>query len=175
VAGPKVLREYFFASVMLSFGLVLDYLCAIYFGGWLANSNFLTLLFAIACGIGSVFLIVLGLGGLLSRHGRETRLLEDRIVVPGELRFEKAETVIPLAMVWRLYSNLKNDFPTMFLVWKDEKDRCRCTMVDKVEVKDLQAMVARLGERIAVDTDSYAVVDSVSRDVRTGLGCEPAW
>ena len=175
MARPKVLREYFFAAVMLSFGLVLDYLCAIYFGGWLANSNILTLLFAIACGIGSVFLIMLGLGGLLTRHGREARFLEDRIVVPGELRFEKAQTEIPLARVWRLYSNLKNDFPTMFLVWKDEKDRCRCTMVDKVEVGDLQAMVAMLGERIQVDTDSYAVVDSVNSDVLAGLGCKPSW
>jgi hypothetical protein len=175
VADKHVLHEYFFASVIVSLGLVLDYICAIVFGGWLANSNPLTLIAAIVCGSFSVFLIMLGLTGFLMDYGRELCVLEDRIIVPSDYKFDSSRTEIPLGRIWRFYSNLKNDFPAMFLVWKDDKDQCRCTLVDKEEVRDLQALIARLGERVPVDTDSYAVADSVKNDVRAKLGCEPAW
>jgi hypothetical protein len=167
--------EYAVAMILLSFGLLLEYICAITFGGWLDSSNALTLVLSITCGFGAVFFIMIGLTGFLIRYDRQTRILDDRIIVPSEYRFDKSETEIPLGRVWRLYSNLKNDFPAVFVVWRDDRERCRCTRFDKAELPDFPSEVARLGERIPVDTDSYAVADLVRKQVRANLGCEPAW
>jgi len=167
--------DYVLASILLAAGLLLDYVCAISFASWLANSNYLTLALAIVCGLAAVFFIMLGLTFFLIRWDREALILDDRIVVPSEYKFDRSETVIPLGRIWKLYSNLKNDFPAVFVVWRDDRDRCRCTMFDKEEVGDFPAQVAQLGERIPVDTESYAIADFVRKEVREKAGCEPAW
>lgn len=166
--------NYILASMVLSAGLFVDYICVLDFGAWLAAPDPMTLFWTVVFGLLAVVLIAVGLAGFLMRYDREARFLEDRIVLPSGWKFEKDETVIPLGRVWKFYSNLKNDFPAVFVVWRDERDRCRWTTFDKEEVEDFPARVARLGERIPVDNENYAIAEFVRKDVRASLGCEPA-
>jgi hypothetical protein len=163
------------ASIVLSAGLLLDYVCTIAFGGWLASSNLGTFAFAVACGFFSVFLLTLGLAGFLHRPVQDIRVLEDRFVLKSEWRFDDRETVIPFQKVWKLYANLKNDFPACFIVWRDEQNRCRAMYFDKEELPDFPSEVTRLGERITVDTESFAFADFVRKDVLEKMGCKPSW
>jgi len=175
VHGKTPIGEYIPASMALSLGLFLDYLCVIFFGGWLASSNPMALLSAILLGSASVLLLCLGLIGVLQRPWRDVRFFEDMIVFRSEWRFDGRQTVIPMEKVWRLYSNLKNDFPAFILVWRDEQDRCRCNLFDKQDILDFPSEVAGLKERVSVDVDSYAITSFVNDEVKNALGCEPAW
>jgi hypothetical protein len=133
------------------------------------------LLSTFLCGFFSVFFISLGLSGFLLRPGREARVLVDRIILQSEWRFDNHETVIPLQRVWKFYANLKNDFPWCFIVWRDEKDRCKLIGFDKEDIPDFHCEVSRLKERVTVDTESYAIASFVRQDVKEKLGCKPAW
>jgi len=175
MSGRSSFGDYVLASFIIAAGLFIDYMCVIAFEGWLSTSNPWTLATAFACGLISVFLFVWGLTGFLLRPAREARVVEDKLVLQSEWRFDAHETVIPLQRVWKFYANLTNDFPYCFVVWKDEKDRCHLTGFDKEDLPDFQSEVAKLKDRIPVDTESYAIATFVRKDMKEQLGCEPAW
>lgn len=174
MAERFVLGNYFIASIVMAAGLFVYYFFLTGVRTSLASPNPMALFWILLTGLIAAICFVVGLTGFLLRYDREARFLEDRIVLPSEWKFEKGETVIPLARVWKFYSNLKNDFPCVMVVWKDEQGRCRWTMFDKDEVEDFPDRVANLGERIPVDTESYAIAEFVRKDVRANLGCELA-
>lgn len=156
-------------------GLFLDYMCAIFFGGWLATRNPAALFAVLLFGSTSVLFLYMGIQGFLLRPWREMRVLEDRIVLKGEWRFDEREIVIPLNTVWKLYANLENDFPRCFLVWRDDRGRCRCLGFNKDDLRDFETDFGRLKNLVPVDTESYAMASFVRKDVKENLGCEPAW
>ena len=174
MAERFVLGNYFVASMVVAGGLFVYYGFLAGLRSWFASPEPMALFWIMLSGLIAVICFVAGLAGFLLRYDREARFLDDQIVLPSEWKFEKSETVIPIERVWKLYSNLKNDFPCAFIVWKDELGRCRRTMFDKDEVEDFPDRVARLGERIPVDSESYAIADFVRKDVPANLGCELA-
>jgi len=175
VPGRFQFGDYALASLILSAGIYLDYLCIMYFGTWLGSFGPWSLASALLSGFLAVSLLFVGLTGLFHRPGREARVLEDRIVLRSEWSFDARETVIPFERVWKFYANLNNDFPSCFLVWKDQKDQCKWLGFDKEDIPGYESEVSRLKERMPVDTENYAVSSYVKRDVKMSLGCEPVY
>lgn len=173
--GHTSTGDYILATIALSIGIFLDYMCAIFFGGWLESRNPAAIFSVLLFGMTSVLFLYMGMVGTLHRPWRDVRVFEDGIVFRSQWRFDDSQTFIPMQSVWKLYTNIKNDFPAWILVWKDEHDRCRANLFDKEDLPDFQNEVANLKERVIVDTDSYAITSFVNDEVRSKLGCEPTW
>ena len=163
--------DFLFVFILFLFGLFLDYLCAIFFVGWLETRNLVTMSVLLLYGSISVFLIYLGILGLLLRPWREMRVLGDRIVLKSEWRFDDRQTVIPINRIWKIYVKSNDEIPRCFLVWRDERDRCRLLRFNRDDLVDFQSDIERLGGLVTVDTENPADAVLVRREVREKLGC----
>lgn len=170
----SLMGRYLIATICMSFGLILLYF---FFHGIttiVQNGKGEAIIYYFVMLLGSIFIIIIGMTGFLLRPNQQVRIIGNKFIIPNQWRFIKKEKCIDFADILIVYSNLKNKFPALFIIWLDRQheNRGNLTYLEKSDIPDFEATILNLSKKLKIDVENRAYAALAIKYVKQQYGLD---